>query len=287
LATYDPQFRSEARAAEPLSDSERDARIEQLLLAGLDEYFSGQYEHAINLWTRVLFLDRHHDRARAYIERARSAQAERLRESEAVLQQGVDLFHQGDVQGARRLIADALDRGASREDAQGLLDRIERLGAGSAAPVRRRRASSPAFTVTDEPLPAAPPRRRTGWAAVALLVIAAVGVIVVGFLGITPLDLSAWAPLSSSAAPSVSALSVATPGPLPVVSASEAVLARARALAATGRLHDAVHELDRIQLGDPLTPDADALRARVQRELLAVAAAETAPPSPAAGTPPE
>ncbi len=69
------------------SSSDRAALIEQLLLAGLDQYFSGQYEQAIHVWTRVFFLDRGHARARAYIERARGALAERQREAEA---QGLD-----------------------------------------------------------------------------------------------------------------------------------------------------------------------------------------------------
>lgn len=61
--------RDAAPSNEPLSDAERDARIEQLLVAGLDEYFAGRLEHAVNVWTRVLFLDRANDRARAYIDR--------------------------------------------------------------------------------------------------------------------------------------------------------------------------------------------------------------------------
>ena len=69
------------------SSSDRAALIEQLLLAGLDQYFSGHYEQAIHVWTRVFFLDRGHARARAYIERARGALAERQREAEA---QGLD-----------------------------------------------------------------------------------------------------------------------------------------------------------------------------------------------------
>ena len=73
-------LRSDARAAELSGGAERAARIEHLLLTGLDHYFAGDYDQSINLWTRVLFLDRHHDRARAYIERARSALAERLGE---------------------------------------------------------------------------------------------------------------------------------------------------------------------------------------------------------------
>ena len=63
-------------ASDPLSEAGRDAKIEQLLLAGLDHYLDGQFDQAINVWTRALFLDRGHARARAYIERARSALAE-------------------------------------------------------------------------------------------------------------------------------------------------------------------------------------------------------------------
>src|ERR1044071_4666781 len=75
--------------APPLSDAEREARIEALLLSGLDHYFSGQYEQAIDVWTRVAFFERRHGRARAYIERARSALAARQRESEELLHGGI------------------------------------------------------------------------------------------------------------------------------------------------------------------------------------------------------
>src|ERR671912_2687443 len=119
--------RSEKSASDPLSHAQRDARIEQLLLTGLDHYFAGDYEEAINLWTRVLFLDRHHDRARAYIDRARSAQAERQRQSEALVHQGLDAFDRGDVEQARKLLSDALARGASHDLALGVLGRIDRL----------------------------------------------------------------------------------------------------------------------------------------------------------------
>ena len=286
MATHDSQIRPEALSSEPLSDAERDARIEQLLLAGLDEYFSNKYEHAINLWTRVLFLDRHHDRARAYIERARSAQAEQQRETEVVLQQGLEAFQHGDVERARRLIADALDRGASREDAQGLLDRIDRLGAGQTAPPRRRRVSPTAPRTTD---PSAAPvgQRRRGWVAAVLLIAAAIGVVAVGFLGVTPLDPTSWS-LTTAAPPTGTAISIQTPDALPVPAASEAVLARGRSLVATGRLHDAIEQLDKIPIGDSLHAEATALRIRIQRDLLAVATAEQPRRSSATtGSPPE
>src|SRR5690349_24594171 len=87
------------------ADRERDARIEELLLAGLDHYFSEQHELAINVWTRVLFIDRGHARARAYIERARSAVAERQRKGDELLHTGSEAFDRGDAEGARRLVA--------------------------------------------------------------------------------------------------------------------------------------------------------------------------------------
>ena len=60
------------------------------------------YDLAINVWTRALFLDRGHARARAYIERARSAIAERQREGEELLHTGVAAFERGDGAAARR-----------------------------------------------------------------------------------------------------------------------------------------------------------------------------------------
>src|SRR5471032_1138331 len=107
--------------------SDRDAKIEQLLLVGLDHYFAARYELAINVWTRALFLDRSHARARAYIERARSALAERQRESEEMLQTGVAAFQRGDADEARRLLQGAIDGGGPSEEARAVLDRMNRL----------------------------------------------------------------------------------------------------------------------------------------------------------------
>ena len=53
----DPQ-KSGPRRSEALPGAEDEARIENLLVTGLDHYFAGEFEQAINLWTRVLFLDR-------------------------------------------------------------------------------------------------------------------------------------------------------------------------------------------------------------------------------------
>ena len=70
--------------------------------------------------------------------------------------------------------------------------------------------------------------------------------------------------------------------PLPVPSASDVWLARARTLYAKGHLRDALTALDAIRPGDSLSAQADELRATVQRQLLAAArASETADAAPA------
>jgi hypothetical protein len=287
LAQHDSQPRSGVPSAESLDGVERNARIEQQLLVGLDAYFAGQYEQAINLWTRVLFLDRHHDRARAYIERARSAQAELQRESEAVLHQGIAAFQEGDVARARVLVADALDRGAPHDDAQGMLERIDRLGAGLRAPsLRRRQPVSP--TLPDPRVTAPAPRARGPRrpATALLLLIAAAGALAVGVWGVAAPEV-VWPILDMPSAPARAAVSLPVEA-LPLAGAGEAFLSRARLLFATGRLRDALHELDRIPVGDALRADADRLRADVQRQLLVVAAAEQPAPTPATeGKPPE
>src|SRR3954468_16959734 len=128
----DPLRTDSPREPHPATEAERDAKIEQLLLAGLHHYFAGQYEHAINVWTRALFLDRSHARARAYIERARSALAEKQRQSEELLHSGVAAFERGEGDEARRLIEQAMVQGAPSDEGLAVLDRLNRLAHGQA-----------------------------------------------------------------------------------------------------------------------------------------------------------
>src|SRR4051812_8923323 len=146
----EPLRTDSAAAAPPSDDAERAARIEALLVSGLDHYFAAEYEQAINIWTRVIFLDRDHNRARAYIDRARKAIAERQRESEELLHRGLDAYKAGEVDRARDLLTRAVDQGAPSDQALVLLGRMEQLeGTGFDLPLQRKRV--PARRVAAEP----------------------------------------------------------------------------------------------------------------------------------------
>jgi hypothetical protein len=243
-------------------DRERDARIEELLLAGLDHYFSGQHELAINVWTRVLFLDRGHAKARAYIERARGALSEKQREGDELLHSGAAALNRGDRAVARELLNSAVDRGTSGDEALALLHRLDRLDAAAGEP-----ASRPSARIPDSrPSHAGRPRRtrhdaRVAWAAAG---------IIAGILATAVAGTYLWIvadPLDAGAART--AIPIVPEEPLPVPSGCEIRLARARVLVAKGRLREAATQLD---AGDPDGRHGaafDELRSTIQQQLLA------------------
>jgi tetratricopeptide (TPR) repeat protein len=260
---------SELDAASP---ADRDAKIEQLLLVGLDHYFSAQYEQAVNVWTRALFIDRSHQRARAYIERARSALAERQRESEELLQSGVAAFHRGQSDEARRLLKAAIAGGAPADEALAVLERLNRLSPGAPieTPVRSRRGRTEPRRVDV----GRPSGSRAGLGVFVVLAIAAVGA---GAYALS-IDRPNWRTLFDAAAAPPATIASPTPQDLPLPRRGEVVLARARSLAASGHLHEALAALDDVRSTDLQRDDADRLRADLQRQLLNMA---TMPPIPA------
>lgn len=273
-------LRSDAAAAQA-AEVDRDARVEELLLSGLEHYFDGQHDLAINVWTRVLFLDRGHARARAYIERARGAIAERQREGDELIHTGAEAFRRGEADAARRLLTSAVEHGAGTEEALALLDRLDRLeAAGVQQESRPERRDSP------RPVPAIPPapgldRSWMAWTAVGAVLGIAAAAVVIATLWIRG---DAWLPLGVTTGATVVR---ASDEPLPVPSASDVSLARARAHYARGRLGDALDALDGIRPGDPLSVQADELRASIQLQLLAAARAgepALAPKPPAQDT---
>ncbi len=265
---------------EGVSAAERDRLIEELLLTGLDQYFAGEYERAISAWTRVLFLERSHPRAKAYIDRARGAIAERLRESDEMLQRGVDAFNRGETATARRLLTSAVEHGGPQEVALAFLERLARLERSGpaakshrAAPARRRplRDSRPGE------------RRHRAW----VLPATVVGLIVLGLLYIQSsrertapfLVLFDWGVTDTAGRPRLAE------DPLPIPRAAEIDLNRARALLASGHARDALRLVERIGPADLLGAEAARLREDIQRALLSQTEGGTPPATPASAPP--
>lgn len=264
---------SEPQRTEPAfpgasAEEDKDALIERLLLAGLDQYFAGQHEQAINIWTRVAFLEGANGRARAYIERARGAQAENQRRSEELVHTGVAAYHAGDLQTARDLLNRALDEGGPNETALVFLQRLSRLESATSHPERsrtRRLLRRPVHGALSG-------NKRSGWVATVVA-----SVLVAGVILLAAQPVATWLVEISAVAP---AAPPRLEEPLPVFRGAETRLARARALYADGRLRDALRLLDEIGLADPLRADADRLKADVQRDLLRTVRNDAAEGSP-------
>jgi hypothetical protein len=262
---FDPLRTDTTRTSGALSDSDRSAKIEQLLLDGLDCYFTAQYEQAINVWTRALFLDRSHPRARAYIERARRALAERQRESEELLQSGLAAFGRGEGGEARRLLEEAVRRGAPADEALAVLGRLDRIDQRPA--VQRQAAPDGGRAQQRVQLPVLQPQKghARGSAFRLFAAASAIGtcawlVVASGVVWQTPLEPPQ--DLLPQVRPSSAGLEPAIP------LRAEVALTRARALVAGGRLHDAIAALRAIRPTDAQNVEAERLRGDIQRQLI-------------------
>lgn len=260
----DPRLSDDPRPLSPASsDADHAAKIEQLLLAGLEHYFALHYDQAINVWTRALFLDRGHARARAYIERARSAQAECQRESEELLHRGVTAFKQGEPDEARRLLQDAMAQGAPADEALAILERLNRLQ--PVDPPAPRRGMRALTALVDHP----PRASRAAWVVMSLLglVIVVAGAFAAGVFRADPQPL-----LDRPSPTGIAAVLLAPDEGLPLPRRGEIALGRARALLQGGRLREALATLDAVRATDPQKAEADRLRADIQKQLIGLSA---------------
>lgn len=267
----DPLRSDRPPAGGDVPERDRDARIEELLLAGLTHYFADQHELAINVWTRVLFIDRGHARARAYIERARGAIAERQRQGDELLHSGCLALDHGNTGEARKLVASAVEHGASPDEALAVLARIDRIENATGARRSTReleRSAAPASIV-----PARQARPAWQWIAAGLAgAVIGAGVIVV----LLRADLGPELVGSTRARVQHGLLG----SPVAVPTAAEVALSRGEALFARGRLHEALVALDAVPAGDALRARADEIVSAIQKQLLAAARGSVAGEDP-------
>ena len=248
----------------------RDSRAESLLVEGLDLYFAGRFEDAVHLWTRVLFLDRSHARARAYIDRARTAMAERQRRADEWLRTSEDMLAQGQVEAARLLLSRVVETTGDDEPTSALRGRLERVERAHAA-TEAARAKRPAVP---EPIPGWTwPHRSVSIGLAGLAMLAAV--LLVG-LAAGPIA-DGWFGQNEGRSALVAEVS---PARLPVLTSADAALIRARTLYTRGRPAEALQALDRVGPESPGRAEADRMRIEIQQLLLATSRV------PANGSPP-
>ena len=279
----DPKPSDTPRPDDGPADLDRDAKIDELLLAGLEQYFGGRHQEAINVWGRVLFLDRGHARARAYIDRARGALAERQRRTEELVHEGVAALDRGDGRAARRLLASAVENGDPHDLAHAYLDRLDRLTAPPTSPGRApgpARSSATPDDLATRHLQARAPRPVRVWPILAAAVM--IGAVILfaasGDL-LKPLVDREWRQPPAGAAVNLAPDPVLAPRP------AEVALARARDLFRSGHLKPALAVLDSVSIADPLAPEALRLRADLQRLLLGPLDVPGAEPGQAPATP--
>jgi len=190
------------------------------------------------VWSRVFFLDRANARARAYIERARSAVAERQRVAEAAA---------GDMH--RSWGDDARPAEPRAATDPGVLVVSGALAARLAPP-----QAAPEADVVDRG-EVAPAATRPAKVAHALLVAAAGVLLFVAGYTVAARDriFELVSGVSSRHGPAANAR------------VSEVALHDARQAFEARRYDDARRALARIPAGDPLRPQADALAAQIQR----------------------
>ena len=261
---FDP-LRDESLASRSSpADGDPVVKVERLLLTGLDHYFREDHERAIDLWTRVLFLDRSHPRARAYIERARAALAERMRESEALLHSGAEALRHGKVSEARELLSSAVEHGGGRDEALTLLERLNRLetAAGRSEELDQRRS---------ERLPRDRRRKERDSGVrrpvrvvplVALFVALAAGLYAVASWDRLESLFVITRPLPSVTGP------VLSRSPLIVPSRADLIVSGTEQLLSEGDAREALRLLATVEPGDPRGGEADGLRGIIQRSLL-------------------
>jgi len=134
---------------------ETSGRITELLSEGQSAFERGEFQSAIDAWSRIFLIDIDHEEAARKIERARQLKAEREREVEEIFHDGVGKFDSGDLAGARAAFGRVLEMAPGYALAREYLEKIDEREAGG--PVVGAGLSELAPLVPPAPGAAAPP----------------------------------------------------------------------------------------------------------------------------------
>ena len=129
------------------SGGENAGRIQELLSEGQRAVERGEFQAAIDAWSRIFLIDIDHDEAARRIEQARQLKAEREREVEELFHGGVGQFDAADFDAAERSFRRVLEVAPGYLLAQEYLEKIDERRAGApsaaAAAIGTARAAAP------------------------------------------------------------------------------------------------------------------------------------------------
>ena len=115
-------------------------KIEQYLTDGDKAFDSGNYQQAIDLWSRIFLIDVTNEAASDRIERAKSRRREGEQRIESILATGVQAFDRKDVATARAKLSEVLQLDPNNVTAQDYMERLDSPG-----------GAAPAFPPSAEP----------------------------------------------------------------------------------------------------------------------------------------
>ena len=115
------------------ASGEHSVRIEELLESGQNACDRGEFQAAIDAWSRIFLIDIDHQEAARRIEKARQLKAEREREIEEIFHEGVARFDSGAFESSETAFSRVLELSPGYLVAQEYLDRIRERQVGSAA----------------------------------------------------------------------------------------------------------------------------------------------------------
>jgi len=123
--------------AEPAArlDSESEQRINALLGEGQEAFDTGQYQSAIDAWSRIFLIDIDHAETSRRIELARKLKAEVERQIEESFHEAISMLESGKVDEAREAFQKTLELQPSH---MGARDYLEKLDKGDLAPAEAK-----------------------------------------------------------------------------------------------------------------------------------------------------
>lgn len=260
-------------------------KIRQYLADGDRAYEGGDYQQAIDLWSRIFLIDVTNDEASDRIERAKAKRRELEQKIEPLLTTGIAAFERGDTERAHKDLSEVMRLDPQHAAAQDYLNRLS-----EPPPAARSSYIAPSLDndslelgmLDEDPLPggfqtplippppgsaaAAPASRTTGKIAVAKPKPPATGrklpiAAIAGILGALILLGGGWFVWKRS-----------QDKPQAEAGAGQAVIARAQTLAGAGNYDQAIALLQDIQPNDPVHDQALVLIADLRKKKSTAAA---------------